>query len=73
MLAVSTIIAGTMIPLTLSNILTGGYTLADANVDTSILTMWNTLFPIMIIVAIILGFVGSVTTYRSYRRSRRWR
>lgn len=56
---ISVMIVAVMIPMALANIITGGYTLESANMDSSIVTMFTVLLPIIIVIGIVMLYIPS--------------
>ena len=57
MISVSILIVAVIMPIALANIITGGLTMTDASVDTSVVTMFTTLLPIVAIVGILIYYI----------------
>lgn len=56
--AVSIFIVAITLPMAIGQLISGSTYLTDNSVDTSIVTMFGTLLPIIIVISIIMLFVG---------------
>lgn len=67
------LIASVTLPMSIAQIYTGGYTMTDASVNSTVITVYQTLIPIIAVISIVIMFVSGFSYVRSKRRGSKGR